>query len=88
MLLTNHHAGARGIATCQRCQNGRVADVLARVLRHVQYRPGEQMPQRAHHATWASGGADDIGLAYCLDRGQVQGAFPLPPSRLEDGGED
>ena len=31
------------------------------------------------------GGGDDIGFDYCLDCGQVQGAFPLPPSRMEVG---
>jgi hypothetical protein len=30
------------------------------------------------------GGGDDVHFAYCLDCGQIQGTFPLPPTRLEE----
>jgi hypothetical protein len=30
------------------------------------------------------GGGDDVQLAYCLDRGQIQGKFPLPPTQMEE----
>jgi hypothetical protein len=30
------------------------------------------------------GGGDDVQFAYCLDCGQIQGRFPLPPTRMEE----
>ena len=30
------------------------------------------------------GGGDDVQLAYCLDCGQIQGKFPLPPTQMEE----
>ena len=35
--------------------------------------------------TSGSGGGDDVLFAYCLDCGQIQGRFPLPPTAVEDG---
>ena len=29
-------------------------------------------------------GGDDIHPAYCLDCGQIQGMFPLPPTQMEE----
>jgi hypothetical protein len=29
------------------------------------------------------GGSDDVQFDYCLDCGQIQGQFPLPPAELE-----
>jgi hypothetical protein len=31
------------------------------------------------------GGGDDVHFAYCLDCGQIQAAFPLPPTQMEAG---
>jgi hypothetical protein len=73
------------IKTCQRCGGLRLAAVLARcsdmcsvdlsgVHRHgyVPYDLG-------------LGGGDDLHFTYCLDCGQLQGVFPLPPTRIEEG---
>jgi hypothetical protein len=30
------------------------------------------------------GGGDDVQLTYCLDCGQIQGKFPLPPTQMEE----
>ena len=29
------------------------------------------------------GGGDDVEFTYCLDCGQIQGTFPLPPAKIE-----
>lgn len=31
------------------------------------------------------GGGDYVDFQYCLDCGQIQGAFPLPKTKLEEG---
>ena len=31
------------------------------------------------------GGGDDVHFTYCLDCGQIQGRFPVPPTRTEAG---
>lgn len=30
------------------------------------------------------GGEDYVGFTYCLDCGQMQGTWPLPPTKLEE----
>ncbi len=76
------------MATCQRCRSGRVADVLARCSDMCSIPRAGKRQSGYVPRDLGIGGGDDIALAYCLDCGQVQGAFPLPPSRLEDGRED
>jgi hypothetical protein len=34
------------------------------------------------------GGGDDGHFAYCLDCGRIQGAFPVPATRIEEGQGD
>jgi hypothetical protein len=31
------------------------------------------------------GGEDDVHFLYCLDCGQIQGKFPVPPTAIEQG---
>lgn len=31
------------------------------------------------------GGGDAIHFIYCLDCGQIQGKFPVPPTAIEEG---
>ncbi len=33
------------------------------------------------------GGGDALHFRYCVDCGQIRGAFPVPPTAIEKGGE-
>lgn len=68
---------------CQKCQNDRVVRVNAKCddrihinlngVEHDGYVPSDMN----------IGGGDYINAAVCLDCGQLQGKWPLPPSVLE-----
>ncbi len=68
---------------CQKCNSKRIASIGGKcsdccgvdVLHHSRsgYVPGDM----------GIGGGDYIEFDYCLDCGQIQGNFPLPPCELE-----
>jgi len=75
------------IIKCQRCNSKRVAGIGSKssdcnsisinaspeCLNHDGYVPRDM----------GIGGGDYIEFDYCLDCGQLQGEFPLPPTKLE-----
>jgi hypothetical protein len=68
---------------CQRCGGRRVAHVLG----HCSDMCGIDLAGRHYYGhvprDLGIGGGDDVQFTCCLDCGQIQGAFPLPPSAME-----
>jgi len=68
---------------CQRCSGSR----LARILAHCSDMCSVDLA--GHHLhdyvprDLGIGGGDDVHFDYCLDCGQIQGKFPLPPTEVE-----
>ena len=69
---------------CQRCAGPRVAVVLG----HCSDMCSIDMTGRHRHGyvprDMGIGGGDAVHFAYCLDCGQIQGAFPIPGDCFED----
>ena len=71
--------------SCQRCGSIRVAGISSKssdlnavhvgTAEHVGYVP----------EGFGIGGGDYIEFEWCLECGQIQGKFPLPPTSLETG---
>ena len=72
------------MAQCQRCSSLR----LARILAHCSDMCSVDLAGRHEHGyvprDLGIGGGDDVQLDYCLDCGQIQGKFPLPPTQMEE----
>ena len=71
------------MAQCQRCSSLR----LARILAHCSDMCSVDLADRYEHGQVPRDpgiGGDDIHPAYCLDCGQIQGMFPLPPTQMEE----
>jgi hypothetical protein len=68
------------------CQRGSGAR-LARILAHCSDMCSVDLAGRHYHGyvprDLGIGGSDDVQFDYCLDCGQIQGKFPLPPAELE-----
>ncbi len=75
------------IVSCQQCRGLR----LARVLAHCSDMCSIDLAGKHTHGyvprDLGIGGGDDVHFLYCLDCGQIQGAFPVPPAALEQGRE-
>lgn len=75
------------MSRCQRCEGTRLARVLARCSDMC----GIDLAGRQYHGyaprDLGVGGGDDLHFAYCLDCGQIQGRFPLPPTEIESAPE-
>ena len=69
--------------SCQQCRSPR----LARVYGHCSDMCSVDLAGRHTHGyvprDLGIGGGDDLHFAYCLDCGQIQGTFPLPPAAIE-----
>jgi hypothetical protein len=69
---------------CQRCSSLR----LARILAHCSDMCSVDLAGRHEYGyvprDLGIGGGDDVQLTYCLDCGQIQGKFPLPPIQMEE----
>ena len=73
------------IESCQQCRSPR----LARVLAHCSDMCAIDLAGK-HTSGYVPrdlgiGGGDDVHFLYCLDCGQIQGKFPVPPTAIEDG---
>ena len=70
------------IETCQQCRSPR----LARVLGHCSDMCSIDLAGKHTHGyvprDLGIGGGDDV---HCLDCGQIQGTFPVPPTAIEQG---
>lgn len=74
--------------SCQRCRSPRVARILARCSDMCSLDVGGVHTHGYAPRDMGVGGGDDLHFAYCLDCGQIQGAFPLRPTAAEAGAGD
>lgn len=70
---------------CMRCSGSRLADILARCSDMCSVELGGRRRHGYVPRDLGIGGGDDVGFVYCLDCGQLQGRFPLPRTRMEEG---
>ena len=74
------------MANCKTCKSDRIASVSSKAsdLHCVQIVGGNE-----HDGYLPSdmgiGGGDYVEFSWCLNCGQIQGKFPLPPCELESG---
>lgn len=73
------------VQTCQQCGSPRLALILARCSDMCSVDLAGKYKHGYVPRDLGIGGGDDLHFRYCLDWGQIQGAFPLPPSGMEDG---
>lgn len=74
--------------SCQRCASKRIMCVGAKSSDLHNWRIGEVEGEGYLPNDIGIGGGDYIDLDYCLDCGQIQGAFPLPITETEKGEEE
>jgi hypothetical protein len=69
------------IESCQQCGSLRLARCsdMCSIDLAGQHRHGYVPP------AIGIGGGDDLDFQYCLDCGQIQGRFPIPPTAIEEG---
>jgi hypothetical protein len=76
---------AEVIEACQQCRSLR----LARVLGHCSDMCSIDLAGKHAHGyvprDLGIGGGDAVHFLYCLDCGQIQGKFPIPPTAIEQG---
>jgi len=68
---------------CQRCQSNRIANVSAKCSDCCGYSVGDSNDDGYVPDDMGVGGRDYMEITYCLHCGQLQGEFPLPPSKIE-----
>ena len=69
---------------CQRCGSTRIADVYGKCSDLCVVEIGDNEHDGYVPSDMGIGGGDDISFNVCLDCGQIQGKFPLPPTELEE----
>lgn len=77
--------------TCQRCQSNRIASVCGKVRDCCSFSAGEYDRDGyvPHDMGICKGDGDYLEFEWCLECGQMQGTFPLPPAMIEtDSYED
>jgi hypothetical protein len=73
---------------CQRCNSPRVAKFYAKCNELFDIEIGEHEYDGNIPSDLGLGDDGDyVRMKYCLECGQIQGQFPLPPSHLETTGE-
>lgn len=68
---------------CQRCGSKRVLHVSGHASDLFSYSISEKEGSGYLPHDFGLGGGDDIELDMCLQCGQVQGNYPMPPTKLE-----
>lgn len=66
-----------------KCGSERIAHLNAKCSDRCLVRLGRQSAEGYPPMDMGIGGNDHIQFHYCLDCGQMQGKFPLPPTELE-----
>lgn len=69
--------------SCQRCQSERVAEVSGKCSDMCDYQVGTTEVLGYVPNDLGVGGGDYLEFKYCLNCGQLQGKFPLPPAEIE-----
>ncbi len=69
---------------CQKCKSERILEISAKVSDMGHYRIGEHEKDGGYvPADLEIGGDDYLEINVCLDCGQHQGNFPVPPAEIE-----
>jgi len=69
--------------SCQKCRSDRIACVGGKVSDMFHATVGDYEHDGYVPGDLGVGSGDYIDFEYCLDCGQIQGDFPLPPTDLE-----
>jgi hypothetical protein len=72
---------------CQRCNSARILNVNAKASDCIFLRLGEHERDGYMPDDVNLGGGDYVEFSVCLDCGQVQGEYPLPPITSINEGE-
>lgn len=72
---------------CQRCGSDRVPKIYAKCNDLFNAELGDEEIDDHVPSDMGIGSGDYVRMHYCLDCGQIQGTFPLPPTQLETGEE-
>jgi len=75
-------------STCQKCQSDRVLTVSAKCCDLCSCAIKDQSYDGYVPSDASIGGGKYIEISFCMDCGQMQGEFPVPLTRLEQGKED
>lgn len=70
-------------ATCQRCGSMRIAGAGAKCSDLFHVTIGDRERDGYVPYDLGVGGGDYLDFDWCLDCGQMQGEWPLPPSKIE-----
>lgn len=71
------------LPACQRCGVKRLVGINAKPADRCQVFSGPQNKEGYLPTDLGIGGGDYLAFKYCLDCGQIQGKFPLPPAQIE-----
>lgn len=74
--------------SCQKCNSERVASVGGKTSDMCFVSLGNKEHDGYVPYKMNIGGGDYIEFQYCLDCGQIQGEFPLPPCEIEENEKD
>lgn len=69
--------------SCQRCNSNRVAEVSAKCSDMCGINLGDSGHEGYVPKDLGIGVGDYVEFEFCLDCGQLQGIFPLPPAQIE-----
>lgn len=69
--------------SCQRCKSIRIANVTAKCSDCCGIDIGDYSHEGSIPKDLGIGGGDYVDFAYCLECGQLQGQFPLPPIQID-----
>jgi hypothetical protein len=72
------------MSKCQSCKSERIISIYGKCDDHCSVNIGENNHEGYVPCDLGVGGGDDIELDYCADCGQLQGDFPLQPTKLEE----
>lgn len=72
---------------CQKCSSERVAGIGAKCSDLCNWSIGDNQDDGYVPNDMGIGGGDYIDFEFCLNCGQIQGKFPLPPTEIETGEE-
>jgi hypothetical protein len=71
------------VMSCQRCNSERLCSACGKCNDTFSAGVGNNNMEGYVPTDLGIGGGDYLEISYCLDCGQLQGKFPLPPSTIE-----
>ena len=73
--------------SCQKCKSERIASVGGKTSDMCSVFINEEEHEGYVPSDMNIGGGDYIEFEYCLDCGQIQGEFPLQPTKIEQNSQ-